>query len=83
MHINRGQEFVIAGYTPSPKNFDALGVGHTADKMKECRWLGPKLVGQFEFVEWTGDGHPRHPKFIVLRYDKKPEDVRREKPVSS
>ena len=24
MRVNRGQEFVIAGYTPSPKNFDAL-----------------------------------------------------------
>jgi len=24
-----------------------------AAKMKECRWLKPKLVGQFEFAEWT------------------------------
>jgi ATP-dependent DNA ligase len=24
----RGQEFVIGGYTPSPKNFDALAIGH-------------------------------------------------------
>jgi hypothetical protein len=23
--------------------------GLTAAKMKECRWLKPKLVGQFEF----------------------------------
>jgi bifunctional non-homologous end joining protein LigD len=28
MRINRGQEFVIAGYTPSAKNFDALIVGY-------------------------------------------------------
>jgi len=28
MRINRGQEFVIAGYTPAPKNFDALVIGH-------------------------------------------------------
>lgn len=28
MRINRGQEFVIAGYTPSPKNFDALVFGY-------------------------------------------------------
>ena len=28
MRVNRGQEFVIAGYTPSPKNFDALVVGY-------------------------------------------------------
>ena len=28
MRVNQGQELVIAGYTPSPKNFDALIVGH-------------------------------------------------------
>jgi ATP-dependent DNA ligase len=26
--VNQGQELVIAGYTPSPKNFDALVVGY-------------------------------------------------------
>jgi hypothetical protein len=28
MHIGGGQEFVIGGYTPSSKNFDALLVGY-------------------------------------------------------
>jgi bifunctional non-homologous end joining protein LigD len=28
MRVNEGQEFVIAGYTPSPKNFDALVIGY-------------------------------------------------------
>jgi ATP-dependent DNA ligase len=28
MRINRGQEFVVGGYTPSPKNFDALVFGY-------------------------------------------------------
>ena len=28
MRINQGQELVIAGYTPSPKNFDALVIGY-------------------------------------------------------
>jgi bifunctional non-homologous end joining protein LigD len=54
------------------------GVGLTAEKMKECRWLKPDLVGQFEFVEWTRDGHLRHSRFMGLREDKKPGDVRRE-----
>jgi DNA ligase D-like protein (predicted ligase) len=129
MRINQGQEFVIAGYTPSPKNFDALiigyyqdgkliyaartrngftpasrgelfkklkplgtiecpfanlpearsgrwGAGLTAAKMAECRWLRPVLVGQFEYVEWTGENHLRHTKFIALRDDKKARDVR-------
>jgi bifunctional non-homologous end joining protein LigD len=131
MRVNRGQELVIGGYTPSPRNFDALiigyydgdkliyaartrngftpasraelfkrlkpletkecpfanlpeersgrwGAGLTAKKMAECRWLKPQLVGQFEFVEWTDVNHLRHTKFIALRDDKKPKDVRRE-----
>lgn len=31
------------------------GQGLTAEKMRECRWVKPLLVGQFEFLEWTGD----------------------------
>jgi ATP-dependent DNA ligase len=129
MRIN--QEFVIGGYTPSPKNFDALifgyhegkkliyvvrtrngftpglreqlfrrfrkseipecpfsnlpesrsgrwGQGLTASKMKECRWLRPVLVGQFEYVEWTPDNHLRHSRFVALRDDKPATAVRRE-----
>ncbi len=131
MRVNRGQEFVIGGYTVGGKTFDALvlgyyendkllyasrtrngftpairqqllkkmkpleipdcpfanlpepgggrwGAGLTATKMKECRWLQPELVGQFEFVEWTGDGHLRHTRFVALREDKDPKDVKRE-----
>jgi len=131
MRVNQGQEFVIAGYTPSDKNFDALIIGYyekgkllyagrtrngftpasrtelakrlrpletkdcpfdnlpekksgrwgqglTAAKMKECRWLKPVLVGQFEFVEWTADRRLRHTRFISLRDDKSAKTVRRE-----
>ena len=28
MRINKGQEFVIGGYTPGPKTFDALIFGY-------------------------------------------------------
>ena len=42
--------------------------------MKECHWLRPVLVGQFEFLEWTVDGHLRHSRFLRLRDDQ----VRRE-----
>jgi bifunctional non-homologous end joining protein LigD len=54
------------------------GQGLTAEKMLECKWLTPNLVAQFEFVEWTPDGHLRHACFVALRADKRPEDVRRE-----
>jgi len=36
------------------------------------------LAGQFEFLEWTGDNHLRHSKFVGLREDKKSTDVVRE-----
>jgi ATP-dependent DNA ligase len=54
------------------------GAGLTAAKMKDCRWLKPVLVGQFEFLEWTGDNHLRHSTFIALREDKSARDVKRE-----
>jgi ATP-dependent DNA ligase len=54
------------------------GQGLTAEKMEDCHWLMPALVGQFEFAEWTPDNHLRHSRFIALRDDKRPEDVGRE-----
>jgi bifunctional non-homologous end joining protein LigD len=124
MCVNRGQAFVIAGYTLGARNFDAIVVGYledgkllyavrtrsgfkpasrnqrfkplavetcpfanlpeaksgrwgaglTAEKMKDCRWLKPLLVGQFEFVEWTPDGHLRHSRFVALPDDVEPRD---------
>jgi DNA ligase D-like protein (predicted ligase) len=131
MRVNRGQEFVIGGYTRGTKTFDALvfgyyqhgkliyaartrngftpvtrvklfkkfkgleiaecpfanlpeaksgrwGQGLTKAKMAECVWLKPVLVGEFEFLEWTGENHLRHSKFIALREDKSAKDVVRE-----
>ena len=131
MRVNRGQEFVIGGYTVGTKTFDALvfgyyegnrliyaartrngftpvmreqlfkkfrglaitecpfanlpeaksgrwGAGLTAAKMKDCRWLKPVLIAQIEFLEWTGDNHLRHTRFIGLREDKAAREVRRE-----
>jgi DNA ligase D-like protein (predicted ligase) len=131
MRINAGQEFVIGGYTPSPRNFDALLIGYydgpklifvartrngfnpmiretvfktlkklqtdrcpfsnlpetkhgrwgeglTAEDMKDCIWLKPKTVAAFEFAEWTPANHLRHSKFVGLREDKNPNQVRRE-----
>lgn len=41
-------------------------------------WVSPKYVGEVAFTEWTGDGRLRHPRFVGLRRDKKPEKVVRE-----
>jgi DNA ligase D-like protein (predicted ligase) len=130
MRVNRGQEFVIGGYTAGSSTFDALilgyykgdellyaartrngftpavraqlvrkfrgletatcpfanlpeaksgrwGQGLTAKKMADCRWLKPVLVGQVEFLEWTGDNHLRHTRFMGLREGKRAQDVQR------
>jgi len=54
------------------------GQGLTKEKMKDCRWLKPILVGQFEFTEWTPENHLRHSKFVGLRVDKLATDVVRD-----
>jgi len=41
-------------------------------------WVKPRLVAQIAFTEWTQGGKLRHPRFLGLREDKKPEDVVRE-----
>ena len=46
--------------------------------MAECQWLKPVLVGQFEFLEWTGDNLLIHSKSVGLRDDNKARDVVRE-----
>ena len=45
---------------------------------ERAHWVKPKLVAQIKFTEWTADAKLRHPVYLGLRDDKKPEDVRRE-----
>jgi bifunctional non-homologous end joining protein LigD len=54
------------------------GQGLTAAKMKECIWVRPKFVANFEFLDWTDSNHVRHIKFVGLRSDKDPMTVVRE-----
>ena len=54
------------------------GQGLTAEKMKECVWLRPEAVANFEFLEWTSADHLRHTKFVGMRDDKDPLKVIRE-----
>jgi bifunctional non-homologous end joining protein LigD len=41
-------------------------------------WVEPRLVCEVRFTEWTDDGGVRHPTFLGLRDDKRPEECRRE-----
>jgi DNA ligase D-like protein (predicted ligase) len=54
------------------------GTGITADKMKACRWLKPRIVVAIDFLEWTLDDRLRHPSFVALRTDKRACQVGRE-----
>jgi bifunctional non-homologous end joining protein LigD len=53
--------------------FDADGLPRSG-----VHWVTPKLVAQIRFTEWTPDGKLRHPRFLGLRDDKRPEEVARE-----
>jgi bifunctional non-homologous end joining protein LigD len=64
---------------PEPKNA-RRGEALTADVMKKCRWLKPELVAYVEFTDWTAGNHLRHSKFVGLRDDKDPREVRHEIP---
>ncbi len=45
---------------------------------KGVHWAKPRLVAELAFTEWTSGGQLRHPRFLGLRTDKRPEDVVRE-----
>jgi DNA ligase D-like protein (predicted ligase) len=47
---------------------------------KGVHWARPALVAQVGFSEWTPDGKLRHPRYLGLRDDKRPEQVVRERP---
>jgi bifunctional non-homologous end joining protein LigD len=43
-------------------------------------WVRPRLVAQIGYTEVTGDGKLRHPRFLGLRRDKRPQEVVLERP---
>jgi bifunctional non-homologous end joining protein LigD len=43
-------------------------------------WVEPRLVCEVRFTDWTRDGGIRHPAYLGLRDDKRPEECRRETP---
>jgi ATP-dependent DNA ligase len=53
--------------------FDGQGLPRSG-----VHWVKPKLVAQIAFTEWTRDDKLRHPRFLGLREDKKPQEVMRE-----
>ncbi|HTF69712.1 MAG TPA: non-homologous end-joining DNA ligase [Edaphobacter sp.] len=62
------------------KDAGRWGQGLTAEKMKECVWVKPRIVAEVAFLEWTGANHLRHTKIVGLRDDKDPARIVRETP---
>jgi bifunctional non-homologous end joining protein LigD len=58
----------------SPPVVDTKGL-----TLKGVHWVRPELVAQVGFSEWTPDGKLRHPRYIGLRDDKRPDQVVRER----
>jgi bifunctional non-homologous end joining protein LigD len=63
---------------PNPPGSSRWGGGITADEMHEMQWVRPACVAQVRFIEWTAEGRLRLAKYVGLRADKNPRDVRRE-----
>jgi len=43
--------------------------------VRGAHWIRPKLVAEIAYTEMTNDGTLRHPSYVGLREDKKPEAV--------
>jgi bifunctional non-homologous end joining protein LigD len=63
-----------ANLSPRPHDGE-WGYGLTAEKIADCRWLRPVLAAEFEFVEWTSDGHLRHAAFVASSDAREARDV--------
>jgi len=49
---------------------------------RNIHWVKPVLICEVKFTEWTQDRVMRHPRFMALRSDKEPEQIKVEEPVS-
>jgi bifunctional non-homologous end joining protein LigD len=52
--------------------------GVPRSELRYIHWVKPSLLCEVAFVEWTEDGHIRHPSFQGLREDKSARNVERE-----
>src|SRR6516225_3927263 len=52
------------------------------DHRRGSRWAEPRLVAEIAYSNWTTDRVMRHPKFVGLREDKAPREVRLDRPSS-
>lgn len=48
------------------------------ERLRDPRWVEPRLVAELAFAEWTTDGRLRHPSYLGLRNDKAAAEVTRD-----
>jgi bifunctional non-homologous end joining protein LigD len=63
-----------------PLEVKAATVRAPRAEVRGTHWLKPRLVAEIAFTEMTNEGTLRHPSYLGLREDKKPEAVVVEKP---
>jgi bifunctional non-homologous end joining protein LigD len=59
----------------APLEQKAVTVEAPRAEVRDAHWLRPKLVAEIAYAEMTNDGTLRHPSYLGLREDKKPEAV--------
>jgi bifunctional non-homologous end joining protein LigD len=74
-----GLESIARALEPLARPTSPFNVGGPAGRGHH--WVEPRLVCEIRFTEWTREGGLRHPTFLGLRPDRRPEDCRREEPV--
>lgn len=63
-----------------PLEQDSPTVKAPRAEVRDAHWLRPRLVAEIAFTEMTNEGTLRHPSYLGLRDDKRPEAVVVEKP---
>ena len=61
--------------TMAPLEQDAPTVKTPRAEVRGAHWLKPRLVAEIAYTEMTNEGTLRHPSYLGLRSDKKPEAV--------
>jgi bifunctional non-homologous end joining protein LigD len=69
------QEIIDLMAVMAPLEQEAPTVNAPRAEVRGAHWLRPKLVAEIAFTEMTNEGTLRHPSFLGLREDKKPEAV--------
>jgi bifunctional non-homologous end joining protein LigD len=59
----------------APLEQKAVTVEAPSAEVRGAHWLRPKLVAEIAYTEMTHEGTLRHPSYLGLREDKKPEAV--------